>query len=341
MSLNDGVDIIIETPSYTYQCMLTTFSWKGGRPPYDVWLTTNTFSDQMENFGIWRNITGTSFTAPCIAPAGSKPYLVVNDADGILENTGEDFLVLPSTDSSCLNRTYNAAGLSKSQSMLSSSLQDFRQSVISAISVSVTMAEATQSPTDSISSPVPVETRPASTSKSSPARIVGPVVGTLGALLVCMLVGICLVRRKRPRKPIQLESTSGFDIAGDEEARTGHIGQVESGQEEQVEMREMRDGREVPVVPVPVPSRPLRLHDGSAGPSGKHQQNAPTGPSTGPASTIPLLPTLDAPPARTRTQVEQRAEQLSSAELERLAALVERRLDRVRGAPPEYQATEG
>lgn len=39
--------------------------------------------------------------------------------------------------------------------------------------------------------------------------------------------------------------------------------------------------------------------------------------------------------------LEQRAEQLSGPELERLAALVARRLERVRGAPPQYQATEG
>ncbi|KAB5590145.1 hypothetical protein CTheo_6410 [Ceratobasidium theobromae] len=318
MSSNDGVDINVETPSYTYQCMLTTFSWKGGRPPYDVWLTTSPSSDQMENFGIWRNITGTSFTAPCIAPAGSKPHLVVSDADGILENTGQDFLVLPSTDSSCLNRIYDAAGLSKSQSVLSSSLQDFRQGVTSAISVSATMAEATRSPTDPISSPGPVETRPASTS-NIPARIVGPVMGILGALLVCMLVGICLARRKRPRKPIQLELTWRFD----EEACTGR---------EQVEMREMRNAREVPVISIPVPPRPLCLHDGSTRPSRKHPQNA---------SATTVSPILDTSPARTRKHFGQRAELLSGAELERLAALVERRLGRVRGAPPEYQATQG
>ncbi|KEP50830.1 hypothetical protein V565_072560 [Rhizoctonia solani 123E] len=62
-------------------------------------------------------------------------------------------------------------------------------------------------------------------------------------------------------------------------------------------------------------------------------------------SAVPPLPAAAEQALPTQEQdhrtLEQRAEQLSPPELERLAALVARRLERVRGAPPQYQATEG
>lgn len=160
---------------------------------------------------------------------------------------------------------------------------------------------------------------------------------------MCILIGICLVRKRRRRKlkaSVQLGSASGFDIAGGEEARIGHVEGMESGSRQEVEMREVEE-REAPIIPRPQPT--LRLHNGSlAGPSTtKDQQSTvPTLPTsnTTPVSSSPLAPATS---NRAHTELEQRAEQLSGHELEQLAALVERRLDRVRGAPPQYQATEG
>lgn len=95
----------------------------------------------------------------------------------------------------------------------------------------------------------------------------------------------------------------------------------------------------------------LRLHNASATawPStAKHQlsevpplPNEPPGDAENePSSHVEDAPQPQRPPNEPQT-LEQRAEQLSAPELERLAALVARRLDRVRGAPPQYQATEG
>lgn len=99
------------------------------------------------------------------------------------------------------------------------------------------------------------------------------------------------------------------------------------------------------------PGSRLRLHNASTTtwPStAKHRlSDVPPLPDEPPGdgTTEPRTPFEDPPqppqqPAEPQS-LEQRAEQLSPPELERLAALVARRLERVRGAPPQYQATEG
>ncbi|KAG9082128.1 hypothetical protein FS749_007087, partial [Ceratobasidium sp. UAMH 11750] len=64
---------------------------------------------------------------------------------------------------------------------------------------------------------------------------------------------------------------------------------------------------------------------------------APVQPNLTPEATTNDSPQLPSP--MRHQNLEQRTEELSAPELERLAALVARRLERVRGAPPQYRAT--
>lgn len=140
-----------------------------------------------------------------------------------------------------------------------------------------------------------------------------------------------------------LGSTAGFDLAGDEEARTGHVERAGSGParvEVEPEVAEVVQGRGLAAV---LPQSRLRLHDGSSAWPSTTKNRLSAVPELSTDGLIPNSPTPAAgvTGSRAGASLEQRAEQLSRSELERLAALVERRLDRVRGAPPQYQATEG
>ncbi|KAF8681233.1 hypothetical protein RHS04_03716 [Rhizoctonia solani] len=301
--------------------------------------------------GAWFNLTGHNFVVSCIAPAGSTLMLMLQDSTGWISMSRGDFVVLPSSDSSCLNSTHNLAGLSESQGALSTSLQQFRSSVISAITasaISPTSGVIITSVVASTADPTGEATATASpiSGSKSLGRILGPILASLFAVLLCLVVGICLIRRRRKRKQeghIPLVSTSAFDLLDGEGARPTRP---------RVIVQEIHELRAEPNVMNPantttnanatrvVPRNQLRLHNGTA----------PNWPSTvkNRESAVPPVPeaTEQAPPtpttqAQDQRTLEQRAEQLSPPELERLAALVARRLERVRGAPPQYQATEG
>ncbi|GAB1526227.1 hypothetical protein RhiTH_009393 [Rhizoctonia solani] len=277
--------------------------------------------------------------------------LMLQDSTGWISMSRGDFVVLPSSDSSCLNSTHNLAGLSESQGALSTSLQQFRSSVISAITasaISPTSGVIITSVVASTADPTGEATATASpiSGSKSLGRILGPILASLFAVLLCLVVGICLIRRRRKRKQeghIPLVSTSAFDLLDGEGARPTRP---------RVIVQEIHELRAEPNVMNPantttnanatrvVPRNQLRLHNGTA----------PNWPSTvkNRESAVPPVPeaTEQAPPtpttqAQDQRTLEQRAEQLSPPELERLAALVARRLERVRGAPPQYQATEG
>ncbi|KAF8760238.1 hypothetical protein RHS01_02237 [Rhizoctonia solani] len=286
--------------------------------------------------GAWFNLTGHNFVVSCIAPAGSTLMLMLQDSTGWISMSRGDFVVLPSSDSSCLNSTHNLAGLSESQGALSTSLQQFRSSVISAITasaISPTSGVIITSVVASTADPTGEATATASpiSGSKSLGRILGPILASLFAVLLCLEGHIPLV------------STSAFDLLDGEGARPTRP---------RVIVQEIHELRAEPNVMNPantttnanatrvVPRNQLRLHNGTA----------PNWPSTvkNRESAVPPVPetTEQAPPtpttqAQDQRTLEQRAEQLSPPELERLAALVARRLERVRGAPPQYQATEG
>ncbi|CAE6502749.1 unnamed protein product [Rhizoctonia solani] len=347
----------IDLPTYTYQCMPMELRWYDGSPPYSVWFRRG-FSDganTVPGLGTWFNLTGTNYLVPCIAPAGSRLELVLRDSTGWISISRGDFVVLPSSDSSCLNGTSDAAGLSQSQSVLSTVLQSFQQSVISAISVSATVSASSFITTASVITSIalgstngtaPSAAIPTASSGSRPTslgRILGPVLGSLLGVLLCIALGICFVRHQRRQKPelhIPLSSTSAFDLLDDEQPGSRPRSGIVTREVHQIPPSVVQPtNMEMNVnVVTDAPRSRLRLHDGTAmgWPSAvKNRESA-----------VPPLPeaTEQAPPTPTtqdQRTLEQRAEQLSAPELERLAALVARRLERVRGAPPQYQATEG
>ncbi|CAE7050211.1 unnamed protein product [Rhizoctonia solani] len=341
----------IDLPTYTYQCMPMELNWYDGSPPYSVWFRRG-LGDGAETaagLGAWHNLTGTNYLVPCIAPAGSRLELVLQDSTGWISTSRGNFVVLPSTDSSCLNRTSDAAGLSQSQSTLSTVLQKFQQSVISAISVSATASlittvviiTNTPSSTSSVASSTAIPTEWPNSGSAS--RILGPVLGSLLAVLLCIAIGICFIRRRRQRKPeahIPLNSTSAFDLLDGEESnlisRSGSVTREISSMPSVIQ----QTNTETNVNAVAVPRARLRLHDEAATgwPSTVKNRESAVPPLPGAAEQALPTPTI---PEQDQRTLEQRAEQLSAPELERLAALVARRLERVRGAPPQYQATEG
>ncbi|KAL5637284.1 hypothetical protein ACGC1H_001057 [Rhizoctonia solani] len=348
----------IDLPTYTYQCMPMQLQWYDGSPPYSV-----SFSRNLENgttittgLGAWSNLTRTSYLVPCVAPAGSRIQLVLKDSTGWTSMSRGDFVVLPSSNSSCLDGTSDAAGLSQSQGVLSTMLQQFQQSVISAIAVSATASRITTifTVTSSIgpsstgriatATVVVIPTESSSSSPTSLSHILGPVLASLFAVLLCIVIGICLIRRRRQPRPeahIPLSSTASFDLLDEEQrSRSGIV------------TREVDQPRVMPGVIHPtrtetnvnaaasVPRARLRLHDGTATVWPSTVKNRESAVPPLPEAAEQALPTPRTEEQDHRT-LEQRAEQLSPPELERLAVLVARRLERVRGAPPQYQATEG
>ncbi|ELU37379.1 hypothetical protein AG1IA_08594 [Rhizoctonia solani AG-1 IA] len=350
----------IDLPTYTYQCMPMELNWYDGSPPYSIWFGYSrggpNGAKPTLGLGAWFNLTGHNFVVSCIAPAGSTLMLMLQDSTGWISM------------SRASGHTHNLAGLSEvileankiahstkcpfqSQGALSTSLQQFRSSVISAITasaISPTSGVIITSVVASTADPTGEATATASpiSGSKSLGRILGPILASLFAVLLCLVVGICLIRRRRKRKQeghIPLVSTSAFDLLDGEGARPTRP---------RVIVQEIHELRAEPNVMNPantttnanatrvVPRNQLRLHNGTA----------PNWPSTvkNRESAVPPVPeaTEQAPPtpttqAQDQRTLEQRAEQLSPPELERLAALVARRLERVRGAPPQYQATEG
>ncbi|KAH7344190.1 hypothetical protein B0J17DRAFT_714348 [Rhizoctonia solani] len=265
--------------------------WYDGSPPYSVWFRTNPANGATTEpgLGAWSNLTGTNYLVPCIAPAGSRIQLYLQDGTGTISMSRGDFVVLPSSNTSCLNEIPNAAGLSQSQSILSTILQSFQLSVISAISVSAatsattaatttaTITVTTTAPTIRVSvitsahssaSPMTTsfETATASPSPNNLGRIVGPVLGLLLGVLLCIAVGIYLVRRRRQRKPelhIPLNSTTSFDLLDGEQPGSEMVTREPSRPGTAPSLRH-------PTSPTTnanmaaVPRSRLRLHDGTA-----------------------------------------------------------------------------
>ncbi|CAE6490738.1 unnamed protein product [Rhizoctonia solani] len=348
----------IDLPTYTYQCMPMELRWYDGSPPYSVWFRKGSEdgAKTVAGLGAWLNLTGTNYLVLCIAPAGSRLELVVQDSTGWISISRGNFVVLPSSNSSCLDGASDAAGLSQSQGDLSTIMQNFQKSVISAISVSATassisafliITSAAPSSTSRIATSVAVPTESSNSGPTSLGRILGPVLGSLLAVLLCIVIGICLIRRRRqqmPERHIPLISTSEFDLLDGEQSNSGsRSGTV---------TREVHQTGAMPSVMHPTsmetnvtaaagaPRARLQLHDGTATgwPSAVKNRDSAVPPLPEAAEQAPPTPTTQEQDQRT---LEQRAEQLSAPELERLAALVARRLERVRGAPPQYQATEG
>jgi hypothetical protein len=181
---------------------------------------------------------------------------------------------------------------------------------------------------------------------SSLGGLLGAILGCIFGVVLGIFIGICLIRRRRKRRPemhIPLTSTSRFNLLDGEEPGPAYP---------EVTDREIHQPRGTSSAIHPTtteanvnaatagPRNRLRLHDGTAtGWPSRVKNNESAVPPT-PEATEQETPTPTAQVQDQRT-LEQRAEQLSAPELERLAALVARRLERVRGAPPQYQATEG
>ncbi|KAG9074534.1 hypothetical protein FS749_013909, partial [Ceratobasidium sp. UAMH 11750] len=119
----------IEPPTYTYQCMPMELSWRDGSPPYSVWFNSanepTTRNSPDPKLGAWHNLTGWNYLVPCRAPAGSTLSLVLRDSTGWMSMSPGTFVVLPSSDSSCLTAS-DDSGLAQSQSTLSTMLWDFQ-----------------------------------------------------------------------------------------------------------------------------------------------------------------------------------------------------------------------
>ncbi|KAF8598619.1 hypothetical protein BDV93DRAFT_561125 [Ceratobasidium sp. AG-I] len=390
----------INVPTYTYQCMPIQISWTDGTPPYTIWFNPVDGLGRTEpvaGYGAWYNLTGQIYIVPCMAPTGSRLTMALKDSTGWISTSSDSFVVLPSTDSSCLSSpSNNAAGLSQSQSTLSTILWDFQQSVISAVSVSATATATIRTITaiasssfsssrsatrtvvpataalTTIQSASPTATQGATT-RSDLSRLLGPILGSLVGLILGILLTACFLRRRRKQNTpfsdahIPLSSTSGFDLLSGDSEGHGRQDMRESraaGADMAGSRRARTDGgtgtdtRDADLTgtaaQTTLPSAPgsrLRLHNASATawPStAKHRlsdvpplPNEPPGDVDGEPRTV--LEDPPQPPQRPAEpqSLEQRAEQLSAPELERLAALVARRLERVRGAPPQYQATEG
>lgn len=191
--------------------------------------------------------------------------------------------------------------------------------------------------------------------------------------MIGILLTICFLRRRRRRQQKQasppdahvpFSSASAFDLLSEEteghgrqdmrevrpaRADMGGLGGGSTDGGTTTNVRSMSSGTTPQTTIRSAPGSRLRLHDSST--SG-WQSTAKDGLSNA-SSPLSESPTdgnqtnspFNDPPQPTRRPVEpqsleQRAEQLSPPELERLAALVARRLERVRGAPPQYQATE-
>ncbi|KAJ1308176.1 hypothetical protein OPQ81_003891 [Rhizoctonia solani] len=331
--------------------------WYDGSPPYSVWFRRNPGdgAQPVPGLGAWFNVTTTQYVVPCIAPAGSRIELVLKDSTGWISLSRGDFVVLPSSNTSCLNETPDAVGISQSQGVLSTLLWNFQQSIISAISVSATASTASVISASLVATSVSLisASRVATstsipTSSSGPTslgRILGPVLGSLLGVLLCMTIGICLIRRRRQKKPelhIPLHSASSFDLLDGERPGLGSRSETVTREVHQTaaSMAHPTNATTNISPATDVPRSRLRLHDGTTTgwPSTVKNRESAVPPLPEATEQVPPPPISQQQDPRT---LEQRAEQLSAPELERLAALVARRLERVRGAPPQYQATEG
>ncbi|CUA73027.1 Glutamate-ammonia-ligase adenylyltransferase [Rhizoctonia solani] len=143
--------------------------------------------------GAWFNLTGTNYLVPCVAPAGSRLELVLQDSTGWISISRGNFVVLPSSNASCLNETFDAASLSRSQGALSTELQIFQSSVISAISVSATASATTTIVGTASATPTTTGTESSNSDPKSLGRIIGPILGSLLAVILCIMIGICLM----------------------------------------------------------------------------------------------------------------------------------------------------
>ncbi|KAG8751478.1 hypothetical protein FRC11_009342 [Ceratobasidium sp. 423] len=303
--------------------MIMELKWYDGSPPYSVWFRRSAFdgANTVPGLGAWFNITSTNFLVPCIAPAGSRLELVLKDSTGWVSTSRGNFVVLPSSDSSCLNTTSaDAVGLSQSQSVLSTVLQSFQQSVISAISVSATASVSSFITTArGVTSAAPSAAIPTASSSSAPTR-----------------------RRQKPQLHIPLSSISAFDLLDEEQSGSRPRSGIVTREAHQTAPSVMRptSTETNENAATDAPRSRLQLHDGAAMGWPSTIKNRESAVPPLPEATEQALPTPTTQDQDQRT-LEQRAEQLSAPELERLAALVARRLERVRGAPPQYQATEG
>ncbi|QRV87146.1 hypothetical protein RhiJN_15164 [Ceratobasidium sp. AG-Ba] len=362
----------INLPTFTYQCMPMELRWRDGSGPYTIWFSPadgTPGSNPDPGYAAWYNLTGQNYLVPCKAPTGkldrldiSSPYatsffLTTTYSDLTSVGLAGSFVVLPSSDSSCLG-TSNDVGLSQSQSILSMIVTSFQQSVISAISVSATAIAATTAPGESgaiTSASAATETASSSSSKPSGtklAQIIGPVLGCFVGILLGISFSLCYLRKKRRKRQSQTEphiplsSTSAFDLfAGESERGVGSGRQYSRA-------ASITEPNTLPAAePTAVPRSRLQLHDGSTlerpekRRTNTHSQSNPSRDLTlvdEVATTETSEPSQPQPsqPATRDQHLEQRAEELSAPELERLAALVARRLERVRGAPPQYQPTE-
>ncbi|CAE6438055.1 unnamed protein product [Rhizoctonia solani] len=341
-------------PSFSLlaHCMPMELNWYDGSPPYSVWFRSSTSpgATPVPGLGAWFNLTGGNFVVPCVAPAGSRLQLMLQDSTGWISMSRGDFVVLPSSDSSCLKETSNLTGLSESQGALSTSLQEFRASVINAITASATASTPSITTTSvNVSTVNPTSEATASVSPISGSRtlgrILGPILASLFAVLLCLIIGICLIRRRqrKPQMHIPLTSTSTFNLLDGEEPGPVH---PDATDREIHQYRAALSGMHLTSMATNlnaatvVPRNRLRLHDGTATdwPSTVKNRESAVPPTPEATEQVPPTPTAQVQDQRS---LEQRAEQLSAPELERLAALVARRLERVRGAPPQYQATEG
>ncbi|QRV72223.1 Fungal specific transcription factor domain [Ceratobasidium sp. AG-Ba] len=362
----------INLPTFTYQCMPMELRWRDGSAPYMIWFDpadSPPGTNPDPGYAVWRNLTGENYLVPCKAPAGKVDFeasferfdrVDIYNSD-YLGSTGVglagSFVVLPSSDSSCLG-TSNDVGLSQSQSILSMIVTSFQQSVISAISVSATAIAATTAPGESgaiTSASAATETASSSSSKPNGtklAQIIGPVLGCFVGILLGISFSVCYLRKKRRKRQSQTEphiplsSTSAFDLfAGESERGVG------SGRQHSLAASMTEPNALPPAEPTAVPRSRLQLHDGSTlersekRRTNTHSQSNPSRDLTlvdEAATTETSEPSQPRPsqPATRDQNLELRAEELSAPELERLAALVARRLERVRGAPPQYQPTE-
>ncbi|KAG9120586.1 hypothetical protein FRC07_003866 [Ceratobasidium sp. 392] len=204
----------------------------------------------------------------------------------------------------------------------------------------------------------------ASTTESAPVekksvnlgRVVGPVLGCLVGIIIGVTISICYVRRRRCRPDsdlhIPLASTSAFDLLAGEQQRhtTSRAQETTTAPADQLRRGSLGVGIVTTITSAVATRGRLQLHDGSALGQSSSEKNEPsTTPSELSPTAGPLTPVARVAPASDSSQprspvgiqnLEQRAEELSAPELERLAVLVARRLERVRGAPPQYQATD-
>ncbi|KAG8747580.1 hypothetical protein FRC12_014037, partial [Ceratobasidium sp. 428] len=184
-------------------------------------------------------------------------------------------------------------------------------------------------------------------------RIIGPALGCLVGILIGITLSVCYVRRKRRHSNsdphIPLASTSAFDLLAGEQERHSSP-RTQATRTTPMDRSALLDtGITATTAHTSANRGRLQLHDGSFG----QLTNEKSQPNTASCEPSPISSALTPvthgvhgndslrPQPLTRSQnLEQRTEELSAPELERLAALVARRLERFRGAPPQYQATD-